>query len=135
MVVWLALTLTLSPRRGNSHCPSSVLRKIVRPILTHDISTTRRMILPLLGERAGVREVVASPPICRGQEPASHHNLCEPLRSRRLRVQFFLRHENPHCSPHFPGFFLQPVSVFRLCHRSAVSQRLSGLAVPRARPA
>ena len=44
------------------------------------------------------------------------------------------RHENPHRPPHIAGFFLQPVSVFRLYHRPAVSQGLSGFAVPRTRP-
>jgi hypothetical protein len=76
MVFQLALTLTLSPPsslrfdaiapkpkakadgRGNSQRLASDLRMMVRPILRHDMPETRRTIHPLLGERAGVREVV-----------------------------------------------------------------------------
>ena len=38
----------------------SFLRLGVRPILSRDIPKTRRMFLPLLGERAGAREVVTT---------------------------------------------------------------------------
>jgi hypothetical protein len=45
----------LSPRRGNRFRLFPVLRMSVRPIPSYRISKERRTILPLLGERAGVR--------------------------------------------------------------------------------
>src|ERR1035437_6347364 len=41
------LTLTLSPRRGNSQRMFPVLRKIVWPIPSHHITKMQRAILPL----------------------------------------------------------------------------------------
>jgi hypothetical protein len=50
-----ALTPTLSPGRGNSFRLFLVMRMSVRPIRSHKYSNGRRTILPLLGERVGVR--------------------------------------------------------------------------------
>jgi hypothetical protein len=42
-----ALTLTLSPRRGNERSRVLILRLTVRPILSLKFSKQRRMFLPL----------------------------------------------------------------------------------------
>jgi hypothetical protein len=52
LVKRLALTLTLSPRRGNRPSPRWEKSLSVGP------SLTLAFLLPLLGERAGVRENV-----------------------------------------------------------------------------
>jgi hypothetical protein len=44
-----ALTLTLSPRRGNERSPALVLRLTVRPILSLEFFRQQRTILPLPG--------------------------------------------------------------------------------------
>ena len=53
MVEASALTLALSPRRGNDRSPSLILRKIIRPVPSLEFSKKRRTILPFPGERAG----------------------------------------------------------------------------------
>jgi len=53
-----ALTLTLSPGRGNSPWPQLISTKASEPQPTLIVSSNRRTILPLLGERAGVRASV-----------------------------------------------------------------------------
>jgi hypothetical protein len=66
LVNWPALTLTLSPRRGNR---VSVRRK---RSLNGDSDPALEQLLPLLGERAGVREVVTSNRIHTALKPQSH---------------------------------------------------------------
>jgi hypothetical protein len=46
-------------RRGNGCWPIPILRVIVRQIQSHELSSRRRMILLLLGEKAGLREGVS----------------------------------------------------------------------------
>src|SRR6266567_4098177 len=46
----LALTLALSPGRGNSLCPPSDYSMVTRPIQLEGFRVRRRTILPLLGE-------------------------------------------------------------------------------------
>ncbi len=58
LILTLALIPAFSPGRRSRRRQFSGWRETIRPIPSHDISQTRRMILPLLGERAGVREVV-----------------------------------------------------------------------------
>jgi hypothetical protein len=53
-------TAQVSPRRRSRLWTASDLRMTVRSVRSHDILKTRRMFLPLLGERAGAREVVAT---------------------------------------------------------------------------
>jgi hypothetical protein len=53
-----ALNLTFSPGRRNSYSPILALRMVIRPIPSCKFSRRRRMILLLLGEKAGMREVV-----------------------------------------------------------------------------
>jgi len=50
--------LSSPPRRGNSFRLLLVLRMSVRPSQSDEFSKERRTILPLLGERAGVRAEV-----------------------------------------------------------------------------
>jgi len=54
----LALNLTFSPRRRNSCTAFLVMRMAVRQIQSREFSKRRRTILLLLGEKAGMREVV-----------------------------------------------------------------------------
>jgi hypothetical protein len=54
----LALILTFSPRRRNSCTAFLVMRMTVRQIQSREFSKRRRTILLLLGEKAGMREVV-----------------------------------------------------------------------------
>ncbi len=49
-----ALILAFSPGRRNSYWPFLILRLIIRQIPLHAFSRKWQMILPLLGERAGV---------------------------------------------------------------------------------
>ena len=60
-----ALTLALSPRRGNNHGSSRVLRWMIRPIPSLESSRKPGTIPPLPGERAGVRASVTAifPPV------------------------------------------------------------------------
>jgi hypothetical protein len=56
----LPLTLTLSPRRGNSQRMLLILRKLVRPIPSRDYAKARQTIFPLPegeGRDEGKREL------------------------------------------------------------------------------
>jgi hypothetical protein len=55
-----ALILAFSPGEKERRLCASVLRKIVRPIQPLEISKTREHESPLLGEKAGMREVYLS---------------------------------------------------------------------------
>jgi hypothetical protein len=57
-VLTLALTCFLSPRRGQRGERFLVGGKAVRQIQSREFSKRRRTILLLLGEKAGMREVV-----------------------------------------------------------------------------
>ena len=72
-----ALTLTLSPRRGNSHWPQLISSEVSRPQPAPDVSNRRRTILPLPGERDGVRASV---------EPPFQNRTPVPKLSRKLNV-------------------------------------------------
>src|ERR1700722_17067630 len=52
-----ALTLALSPRRGNGFWTFPVFRMSVRQIQPHEPSKRRQTFLLLRGEKAGMREV------------------------------------------------------------------------------
>jgi len=52
-VIWPALTLTLSPGRGN------YISARVECSMNRRFDPALEQLLPLLGERAGVREIVA----------------------------------------------------------------------------
>jgi hypothetical protein len=54
----LALILTFSPGKKERLLRVSLFRQAVRPIQSREFSSRRRTVLLLLGEKAGMREVV-----------------------------------------------------------------------------
>jgi len=55
-----ALTLTLSPKRGNGSPHQLMTRKRPEVVPFYNLHQRRRRLVPLLGERAGVRACVVT---------------------------------------------------------------------------